>query len=458
MISNRLAKFVVDFDLGKALPSLNIEHFRKLILDAVVCGIAGTKGPFADPVLRAYRSMSDSQQSTILCSDKKTTAPHAAFINSFFARNYTFDDVFEPGVLHPGAAIIMSSLAVGEWLNSSMQEATEAMVPGYEVATRISKAMNPSHYDKGFHPTGTCNTVGVAAAASKLLHLDENRTRTALRLAADQACGFRQYQLDGNIANSAFHGAKAAENGVIAALLAKEGFADPGETLSGKFGLLNCMAGQWSEKDLMDGLGTSFLFLETSLKPYPSCRYMHGAVDAVAKCKNKNRLKAIDIERVNIYTFKMAFEEGNRPLPKTVLDAQFSIHHNVATYLAKDAIGIEDFTEEAIREKRIQELGKKITVFEDEELTRRYPAEWPFRAEIIEKDGQRFIHEVFHPPGSPSNPLEPGEFEKKCILLLEPILGETKAKALLEQLGRIEQIATVPRFFELLKRLTLGAG
>ncbi len=113
MISNRLATFVVNFDLAKALPALNFEHFRKLILDAVVCGIAGTKGPFADPVLRAYRSMSRSQQSTILCSDKKATAPHAAFINSFFVRNYAFDDVFEPGVLHPGAAIIMSALAVG---------------------------------------------------------------------------------------------------------------------------------------------------------------------------------------------------------------------------------------------------------------------------------------------------------------------------------------------------------
>ncbi len=448
MTSDVFAKFVVGLDLEKVAPFLDLTHLRNLIMDAVVCGMAGSRGPYADSVLRTYRNLTGVQQSTIIGSHEKTSVPGAAFINSYFARNYTFDDIYEPGVIHSGAAVVMSSLALGEWLNSKMQKAMEAMIAGYEVGARISKAMNPSHYDRGFHPTGTCNTIAVASSASKLLHLDETKTTTAIRLAADQACGFRQYQLDGNIANSAFHASKAAENGILAALLAKEGFADPGETLSGKFGLLNCMAGAWNDQDLTEGLGNRFYFLETSLKPYPSCRYMHGAVDAVAKCKKKNRLNPKEIEKINIYTFKMAYQEGNRPSPKTVLDAQFSIHYNIAAYLAKDAIGIEDFTQDAIQAKNTQDWSKRISVFEEEAFTRRYPDEWPFRAEIIGKAGQRYTQEVFYPPGSSSNPLEDGEFEKKCRLLLKPILGEAQANTFLERFGSLDQFTTVPDLFD----------
>lgn len=448
MISDVFSKFVVGLDLGKAAPFLDFAHVNKLIMDAVVCGMAGSRGPYADSVLRTYRNLTGAQQSTIIGSHEKTSAIGAAFINTYFARNYTFDDVYEPGVIHSGAAIVMSSLALGEWLNSKMRVAMEAMVAGYEIGARISKAMNPNHYDRGFHPTGTCNTIAVAASASKLLHLDETKTMTAIRLAADQACGFRQYQIDGNISNSAFHASKAAENGILAALLAREGFADPGETVSGKFGLLNCMAGVWREKELTEGLGNKFYFLETSIKPYPSCRYMHGAVDAVAKCTKKNMLNPKEIEKINIYTFKMAFEEGNRPSPKTVLDAQFSIHYNIAAYLTKGAIGIEDFTQEAIQGKDTQEWSEKITVFEEEAFTRRYPDEWPFRAEITGKDGQRYVQQVLHPPGSSNNPLEDGEFENKCRLLLKPILGEVLASAFLEKFGTLDQFTTVSDFFD----------
>jgi 2-methylcitrate dehydratase PrpD len=454
LISKVFSDFIVRFDLEKAGPHLNRNHLRSLLIDAIACGVAGTRGPYADEILRTYQNLSTLQQSSLLCSDRKTAAPHAAFVNSYFARNYTFDDVYEPGVIHSGAAMIMSSLAVGEWLKATLDEALAAIICGYEVAARISEAINPAHYDRGFHPTGTCNTVGVAASAARLLGLDAQKTCTALRLAADQACGFRQYQLDGNIANSAFHASKSAENGILAALLAKEGFSDPGETISGKFGLMNSMAGPWDEAKLISGLGIDFSFLKTSLKPYPSCRYMHGAVDAVAKCRSLNKLSLQDVKKINVHTFKMAFEEGNRPKPETVLDAQFSIHYNVATYLLKDAIGVEDFSPEAIRGKEALQWCGKISVYEDEALTRRYPEEWPFRAEIIDQNGRVLTFQVDHPPGSSANPLEPGELEKKCFLLLRPVLGKERTESLMRGLSDLENFSTVNHLFAFLKETT----
>jgi 2-methylcitrate dehydratase PrpD len=454
----KFAEFIVDVDFKKRISYQSHEYIKKLIIDTIFCSIAGSKGPYAETIIKTFTKISNSEQSSIICSHQKTSIHYAALVNSFLARNYTFDDVYEPGIIHSGAAVIMSSFALGEWLQASIDESLAAIISGYEVALRVADAINPSHYDKGFHPTGTCNAIGVAALASKLFCLDEEKIITALRLAADMACGFRQYQVDGNIANSAFHAAKAAENGIVAAMLAKEGFSDPGDTISGKFGLFNSMADGCKEKKLFEGLGTTFRFLETSLKPYPSCRYMHGAVDAAAKCKNKSNLITKDIKKINVYTYRMAFEEGNRPHPKTVLDGQFSIHYNIATHFLKNTIGIEDFTQEGIQKKETLELCRKINVYEDRELTKKYPEQWPYRVEIITESGQVFNHEVLFLPGSPANPLSTEEFEKKCLLLAKPVIGDEKGKELFNRLQNIEAFLTVDNLFNYLKVLTAVGG
>jgi 2-methylcitrate dehydratase PrpD len=431
---------------------LDFDYIKRLIADAVSCAIAGTRGPCAKVIIETVTNLSNLPQSSIIGNHKKTSTHYAAFINSFLGRNYTFDDTYEPGVVHSGAAVIMSAFALGEWLNSTMEQSIMAMITGYEVAARVAAAINPAHFDKGFHPTGTCNTIGVAALASKLLHLDARRTSTALRVAADEACGFRQYQIDGNIVNSAFHAAKAAENGIIAAVLAKGGLSDPGDTLGGKFGLFRCMANGWDEQKLLAGLGKTFRFLETSLKPYPSCRYLHGAVDAVAKCKDYNHLALEDIAGINIYTFKLALEEGNRAQPDSVLDAQFSIHYNVATYLLKGAIGVEDFLPGKLKDMNIIQWCKKIEVYEDKDLTKQYPEQWPFRTEIVTKSGRVFKYQVLYPPGSPANPLESDEFHRKCLSLAKPIVGEERAKDLLIKLEHIEDFLTVGKFMSYLNQ------
>jgi 2-methylcitrate dehydratase PrpD len=452
LVSRILSEFIVDFDLEKIKSKIDFDYVKKLIADAVACGIAGSRGSCADVVIETIGNLSNLPQSSIIGNHHKTSAQYAAFINSFLARNYSFDDTYEAGVIHSGAAVVMSSFALGEWLNSTIDESITAMITGYEVAARVAGAVNPAHFDKGFHPTGTCNAIGVAALASKLLRLDTNETSTALRIAADAACGLRQYQIDGNMVAGAFHAAKAAENGITAALLAKGGFLDPGDTLGGKFGLFHCMANGGDEQKLLTGLGTKFQFLETSLKPYPSCRYMHGAVDAVAKCKHQNQLAMEDIAGINIYTFKVALEEGNRAQPESALDAKFSIHYNVATYLLKGAIGIGDFTPEAIKDQKVSQWCRKIKVYEDKDLTKQYPEQWPFRAEVVTQGGRVFTHQSPYPPGSPDNPLGAEEFQRKCLSLVKPIVGEEKGRTLLLKLENIEDFLTVDNFISYLNR------
>jgi 2-methylcitrate dehydratase PrpD len=340
----------------------------------------------------------------------------------------------------------MSALAAGEWLDATVEEMLEAIIVGYEVVARVATAINPQHYDRGFHPTGTCNPIGVAATAAKLLRLDAAQTCGALRLAADTACGFRQYQLDGNIVNSAYHAAKAAENGITSALLAAEGFADPGESLTGRFGLFGCEAGDWAKQALLGELGTEYRFLQASLKPYPSCRFMHGAVDATAACLNEHRLNVEDIASIRISSFKMAVEEGDRPRPKTVLDAQFSIHYNIAEFLLKRGLSIDDFTPEAIENPKAIAYEKLVTVVEDDELTAQYPDLWPYRADITTRDGRGFSSAVSRPSGSPDYPLSQEALENKSRLLLEPVVGVTQSLDFIAKIKDLKSFGSCRNF------------
>lgn len=439
-------KKLADFAANTEVNSKDFPYLRQLIMDAFACGVAGVKGPFADTLTGVYRGFGAAEQSSVLLSSRKISARDAAAVNAYLARNNTFDDVLESGTVHSGAAVIMSALAVGEWLDASIEEMLAAVILGYEVAARVAAAINPRHYDKGFHPTGTCNPLGVAAAAAKLLGLDAAGTCGALRLAADTACGYRQYQIDGSIVNSAYHAAKSAESGITSALLAREGFADPGESLTGQFGLFRCEAGEWDEEILLGGLGTEYRFLGASLKPYPSCRFMHGAVDAVAACLAANDLKKEDLAQIRIVTFKMAAEEGDRPRPDTVLDAQFSIHYNIAAYLLKGGLSISDFTLEAIRAPEAAAYAKLVSVTADEALTARYPKEWPYRAEVATKDGRAFTAEAPKPSGSPEFPLSQAMLENKSRFQMAPVLGEEKTREFLAKLRDISAFGSCRAF------------
>jgi 2-methylcitrate dehydratase PrpD len=455
LISRSLAEFIRELSPEHITPLIHSDHLMHLFVDTLACAVAGTVGPSATSVIGVYGDTGDVEHASIVCREKKTAVHTAALVNTFLARNYTFDDIFEGGVVHSGAAIIMSALAVGEWLNSQVSDFLAGVIGGYEIASRIAKAMNPSHYSKGFHPTGTCNTVGVAAAISKLLELDAKGIESAMNLSADGACGFRQYQVDGNIVNSAFHAAKAAETGIMAALLAKNGFPGPGDAIAGEFGLLHCMSDKFDEKTLIGGLGSDFLFMNSSLKPYPSCRYMHGAVDATAKCKRENGISVLDIEKINISTFHMAFVEGNRPKPSNTLDAQFSIHYNTAVYLRQDRITVNDFSDQAIARDEVLSLCDKINVHEEAALSQKYPEQWPFRAEIILRNGKRYSSESFYPPGSALNPLSEQELLKKWESLVEDVIGKKRGHNLLEVLTALFSFQTVGEFVKEVRKILL---
>ena len=344
----------------------------------------------------------------------------AAFLNAFAGRSDTFDDTHEGAVIHPGVPLFMAGLAVAEARGSTGRELLTAVIAGYEVAIRLAEAVMPTHYDRGFHTTGTFNALGAATVAAKLLGASPDQLFGAVNLAVEHAAGVRQYQLDGDICLSALHGARASQLGCESAeLVYSLGFPYSPRAVDGQLGLWAATAGVPDNPSIiLTDLGRQFRIIQTGIKPYPSCRYVHGAVTAILECMAQERIEAADVERIHVETFQLAAHECNRPVVRTVNDAQFSIQYNLARILVKGQLTPDDFSPETVAEFRNSPLLQKIIVSEAKDLTARYPAEWPYRATVIARSGRRFVKEVPYPLGAPEKPLKPQDIRGKAENLL----------------------------------------
>ena len=213
-----------------------------------------------------------------------------------------------------------------------------AVVAGYEVQIRLSLALDPSaHYDRGFHPTATCGVFGATIAAGRLLGLDAAGIESALGIALSQAAGSLQFLADGAWTKRS-HVGQAAQNGLMAATLAAEGFKGPKEAIEGKRGFLRAYAPDADAAKATAGLGAAWETLRLAVKPYPSCRYTHAAMDALATLKQEHDIRAEDIEAVEIGLpetgWKIVGEpEDDKRNPQSVVDGQFSMPFCAAVVL-----------------------------------------------------------------------------------------------------------------------------
>ncbi len=226
--------------------------------------------------------LGEKEEAVVAGSTLRRSPMTAAFVNGMAAHALELDDGSKYATYHPGASIIPACLALGEAEGISGKKLLEAITAGYEVSLRIGTAINPGHYLRGFHPTGTIASFGTTAAASKILGLSPDLTVQALGIAGSLASGINQYEIDGSISKHV-HPGNAARNGILAAMLARDGMTGPAEILEGKLGFFHCFADS-ADTALVDrDLGKDWHFLRIYFKPYCSCRYVHYAIEATQK-------------------------------------------------------------------------------------------------------------------------------------------------------------------------------
>ncbi len=416
-VTRRLAGFCAELSYGD-IPEEVIESAVMLTFDTIGVAAGGTATESSRVMLKFMKALDRPGNGTVIARSHKVAPEYAALLNGAFAHALDFDDLCNEASAHPGAAVIPAVLAAGDMTGGSGKDFLLAVVVGYEVMCRLGKAINPArHYGRGFHPTGTCGTFGAAAAAGKILGLSAEQMTGALGIAGSQAAGCMEFLAQGSWTKR-MHPGWAAHSGIIAAMLAREGYRGPSTIIEGKSGFLNSYSYDTNADEVIEDIGKVFYAARTSVKPYSACRYKHGPIDGIRKIMKENGLRPGDVSEIIIGLLEVAYPIIVEPAdlkynPQNVVDAQFSMPFGAAVAVLYGNALPDQYTDEIIRSAEVAEVMKKVRIRKDPELERLYPRQWPSTVEIRTKGGASYQTFVAYPKGDPENPLSWDELMEK---------------------------------------------
>ncbi len=433
----------------KSLPAAVVDRCKYLLLDYLGVAIRGSRSESSLPVYR-YLVVHHPHGSTvpIPATSLKAAAPEAALALGVSAHSLELDDVVNEASLHPAVSVISAALASGYTSKSSGKELIEAMVAGYEVMVKLGIALDPAaHYQRGFHPTATCGTFGAAVAAAKLFNNSEKQTIDALGIAGSQAAGSMEFLTDGAYTKR-FHAGWSAHSGIIATLLAREGFTGPRSIIEGKFGFLHSYSLSSKPDRVLQAWGAPYEIMKTSIKPHACCRYKQGAIDCILEIMKDNSLSAEIIKTINISILKAGFAlvadppEAKRK-PTSIVDAQFSMPFGAAIAVLYGEASLDQYSIDNISSGRVQTMMNKITCVEDPSIEKDFPKKWPAHVEIITQDDQRFEATLDHPKGDPENPLSWDEIIIKFRSLVAQVITENQQDIIINQVRNLENMTDI---------------
>lgn len=401
-ITGTLSEFVSKID-ASLLPSGTRDNLMLFFLDYVAAVHAGYRvGGSANEVLRSVELEGGSSgKAHVFFAESPAPPLSAAFVNAFCAHGADMDDGNRLAAGHIGAHVISALMALAESRGSCFSEFYSAMAAGYEAFCRLSAACMPYMVDRGFHSTGTVGALASAAACARLLGLGSENVANAISLSATQSSGLllagetRQDMKGLNPAN-------AARVGILSALLAERGVRGPLNPLESSKGWLHAMTPRVDLDRLLGGLGERFCIDESYLKPYPSCRHTHSAIEAAIAIGREVPLEAVG--SVEIVTYGHAIDlAGLIELPSTVGEAKFSIKYAVAVALKRGRFALEDLSPDRI-DDGIRWLVARERLERDDEYEHPECGVRGARVTVVTIDGDAVSKEVLAPKGEPENP------------------------------------------------------
>ena len=397
---------------------------------------------------RVVKTLSDNGASVIMGTSLRAAPEYAALANGTAAHSLEMDDVQNDSSLHPGVATFPAAFACGDMKRVGGCEFITAVTAGYDMMVRLGRALDPrKHYARGFHPTGTCGTFGAAVVASRLLDLEAPQSTWALGIAGSQAAGSLEFLAQGAWTKR-MHPGWAAHSGLIATLLAKEGFTGPTTILEGRDGFLHGYSDDVDVSKVDEGLGDLFYINKVSIKPHACCRYKQGPIDCVLRIVREHGLKAQEVDKVRVGVLKAGFDvvaspEEQKRNPQNVVDAQFSMPFGAAVAILYGRGSLEEYTEEVLARPEVAELMSKVQCVQDPSLEVNYPSRWPAWVEVETRDGRNLRSELEYPWGDPENALSWDELKGKFRDLTRSIIPSGRQDQIIEAVESLEVLEDI---------------
>jgi 2-methylcitrate dehydratase PrpD len=413
--SRALADFAAQLQFEQ-IPAAVARRAEDLFLDWAGSVLAGQAGRPVRAIAGFAGDMGPPQGPAEILGARGGTSPYfAAMVNAAAAHFVEQDDVHNGSVFHPGAVVFAPALALAQAAGASGREFLTACVAGYEVGVRVGEFLGRSHY-RVFHTTGTAGTLAAAAAAGRLLRLDDRQMLDALGSAGTQAAGLWEFLRDAADSKQ-LHTAHAAAAGLMSASLAQRGFTGARRILEGRQGLAAGMSHDSEPARLADRLGSRWALAETSFKFHASCRHTHPAADALMTVMSTGKLAASDIEGVTAHVHQGAIDVlGQVREPGTVHQAKFSMGTVLGLIATRGRASVADF-ETVLEDAAVTAFREKVSMEWDPEVDGAYPARWIGKVTIRTRHGQVLHGRVDEPKGDPGNTLSREEIEDKAVRL-----------------------------------------
>ncbi|MBE0634355.1 MmgE/PrpD family protein [Candidatus Bathyarchaeota archaeon] len=439
--SRILSKYVVNLSYAD-LPDPVVEKAKLHLLDALGNILGAYDMPWSQMVITVVKQMKGEPQSTVMGVDGRYPMIMAALANGTMAHGIDADDSgARPSWAHPGSCVIPAVFAAAEAMQVSGKDLITALVAGYEVSCRVDSAVYPGLRDRGFHATGVVGTIGAVAAAGKILGLGEDEMVNAFGLAGIQAAGLEEWLTAGDMSKR-LHAGKAAMNGVLAALLAREGYTGPSTVFEGKYGLLATHADSYDLGRLTEGLGVEYKILKCKFKPYACCHELCPPISMALELQRLHGIRVEDIEKIRIGLNHIT-AENQLKVAETPLHAQNHPAVAVAIALVEGSVFMREFFE-CYADPRVVELGKKAEVYVDPVIDGVFPSKIGTRLEIITKDNQYTLFE------EDKQPISPSFIKEKFTVLSSGLLSGEEAEKIIRVVEDLENLTNIMELSSLL--------
>jgi 2-methylcitrate dehydratase PrpD len=356
-MNNELTKSLANYAVATSysdLPDEVIKLAKNSFLDTVGITLAGSVEAGSQIIASFAEETGGPPVASIVGKHFKTSSRNAALANGTTAHILGFSDLSVPRMFHPSISVLPSVLALSEEYRVEGKHVILAYVIGVEVCCKIASALNPELTQKGWHPCSIFGSFGAAAGAGKIIGLDDNQMANALGIAGMETAGLK---VGMGTMTKAYGAGRAAENGVVASMLAEKGFSGPTNVFEGRDGFLQTFGDGVSGQKMLENLGDPYDFMSPgiTLKPYPSCTCSHTSIAAILSLKKESPFSLEDIESVICSVSPAVANYMKFPNPKNLFEAKYSLEYCVAVALVDGKVDIQSFSNEKLHDRRIRD-------------------------------------------------------------------------------------------------------
>jgi len=418
LISETLAGFAHGL-APAAIPAQVRERAKHLMLDATGIAYASGRYDFAHKAMTAIAGLGGEGSVPVIGMPARLPPRDAALINGILVHGLDFDDTHSGGIIHATASLWPTVMATSYMRGVSGADLVTAYIAGIESAIRLAAVGSGPFHQLGFHPTGLIGVFGCTLAAGTLMGLSQQALVMGQGIALSMASGSMEFLEDGAWTKR-MHPGWAAQSGITAAALAKQGFVGPSRAYEGRFGLFNAyiQAGiepeRWGRATV--GLGEVWETMAVAVKPLPACHFTHACSDAALALIRQHKFAIGDIERIKALVpaevVKTVCEpEANKRRPANAYDAQFSIPYLVAASLVRGHFTLAELEPEALSDERILRLCDLVDYEVDTRST--FPLHYTGEVQISLKDGRKLVHHEALNRGCADRPLSNADIVDK---------------------------------------------